>query len=148
MLGAFSYAGNRYRIGIDDQEKHCLPYKYYLIDQGDQAIPTEGYVAFLLDHRAEPFFKQGVKFIKQVKGQGGDRIQIKDGKVSINGQLAAELDPEVLEIVGKTTSEYDRDLILDKEAIWVMGTSKDSYDSRYWGPIMQAQVVGRVHPIY
>lgn len=51
MWMAGDYAGKRFRIGIDDQQKHCLPYKYYLIDQEDLSIPAGGYVAFLLAGR-------------------------------------------------------------------------------------------------
>lgn len=148
MWAAGSYVGNRFRLGIDDQQKHCLPYKYYLIDQGDMSVPTGGYVAFWLDDRGAPYFQAGTKFIKQLRAAAGDHVRINAGQVSINGEVVAELDPQVLETVNRLASDYDRDMVLEESDLWVMGTSKDSYDSRYWGPISDTQIAGQVYPIY
>lgn len=148
MWAAGSYVGNRFRLGIDDQQKHCLPYKYYLIDQGDMSVPTGGYVAFWLDDRGAPYFQSGTKFIKQVRAASGDHVEVKGGQVSLNGKPVATLDPNVLDTVNKTSSDYDKDFVLGENDLWVMGTSDDSYDSRYWGPISKNQVAGQVYPIF
>lgn len=147
IWGGWAYVGYRFTVGIDAQNAACLPFRYFLIDKTDKEIPTLGYVAFRVDHRVEPHFMAGDRFIKQIRGQAGDHVQVKNGRVFINSQFVAELDPHALDVLKRSASDFDRDLILQPQDIWVMGTSKDAFDSRYWGPVHAGQIVGQVYPI-
>ena len=147
IWGGWHSISHRFTLGVDQQGGSCLPFKYFLIDNDDHTVPTLGYVAFLVDDRVSPYFPQGSKFIKQVRGQKGDHVQIKDGQVLINGQEIAVLDAHILSILKRPVSDFNREFTLQSDDIWVMGTSKDAFDSRYWGPIHQSQIVGQVYPI-
>ena len=86
-------------------------------------------------------------YIKRVIGLPGEHIQIKDGKVYINGE---ELEEEYLADDVKTeVSEDDQfiDLIVPENSVFVMGDNRPlgkSMDSRRFGCIPYEKIEGKV----
>ncbi len=92
-------------------------------------------------------------FIKRVIAVEGDRIEIIDKKIYINGKLfndpwGSYEDPEV-----RPRSYDSRDnfgpYIVPRDHVFVMGDNRDrSYDSRFWGPVEMDKIKGRAFLIY
>ena len=85
-------------------------------------------------------------FIKRVIGIEGDEIQIKNGKVLLNGK---ELKEDYLEDdeVTKSASfmEKHKKYKLKDGEVFVLGDNRAvSYDSRYFGPIKTKDIEGHV----
>ena len=38
--------------------------------------------------------------------------------------------------------------LIEKDEFFALGTTIDSYDSRYWGTVNETQIVGRLYPIF
>jgi len=138
-----------------------LPYRQ--IRQGDITV-------FLSP--AEP----GLYVVKRIMGIPGDRIRLRDGVVYRNGQKLDE--PYVIHQGGEAAynpyrdnfpavppSEYNNvtpewqlllrqyieggDLVVPPDSYFAMGDNRDvSYDSRYWGFIPKANLIGRPMFIY
>jgi len=138
-----------------------LPYRQ--IRQGDITV-------FLSP--AEP----GLYVVKRIIGIPGDRIHLRDGVVYRNGQKLDE--PYVIHQGGEAAynpyrdnfpavppSEYNNvtpewqlllrqyieggDLVVPPDSYFAMGDNRDvSYDSRYWGFIPKANLIGRPMFIY
>jgi len=143
------YLTARFHLGIDDQKNSCLPYKYYVIDRGDHEVLRGGYVAFRSDARMAPWYAERTVFIKRVRAVAGDRVRVgQTGGMEINGASAGQLEPYILQKVGRQAADFVRDETLPQGALWVMGETPDSFDSRYWGYIRADQVVGQVYPIH
>ncbi len=142
------YAGTRFRVGIAGQENSCLPYKYYVIDFGSKKIEANGYVAFESDDRLEPHYGSGSLFIKQIRAIEGDVVKINDGVLSINKKNEGVFDANILQKIDKKPQQLDVDFVVLPGNVWVMGTSPDSFDSRYWGTVKPSQVKGRVYPLF
>ncbi len=109
-----------------------------------------------------------VKFIKRVVAVGGDRVQVKDGTLLVNGAAipAREVpcpplvdDPsapcaeETLGSARYTVAARRRDHLLPPSeeitlapgAVYVLGDNRDdSHDSRFWGPVPAEHVLGTV----
>lgn len=81
-------------------------------------------------------------YIKRVIGVAGDRIQIVNGKVYVNGK---ELVEDYLEDGVTTKTVYYNDLTVPEGCIYVMGDNRDeSMDSRTFGCIPLERVEGKV----
>lgn len=136
----------RYKLGIDLQDVRCLPWRVWFVDTADHQVTRGDYVEFRTDDRVAQFFTPGSRFLKEVVGVPGDHVMVKEGVVLVNGRPLAELN--LAKKIGKPLSSFSRDFIVPKGRYWVMGTHPYSYDSRYWGTISQAQILGQGYPIW
>lgn len=85
-------------------------------------------------------------FIKRVIGLPGEKVEIKDGKVTIfNGENP---DGSILDesaYLSGVKTQGDLTITLKNDEYFVMGDNRAfSSDSRSWGPIKKADVVGKV----
>jgi signal peptidase I len=86
-----------------------------------------------------------ISFVKRVVGTPGDRLQIAGGHVIRNGVAANEsfarsCDDEICNLAP---------FIVPAGDYFVMGDNRgDSDDSRYWGPVPRAQIIGHVFGSY
>jgi len=80
------------------------------------------------------------RFIKRIIGLPGELVQIRSGRVLINGQL---LEESYLEAQGLTAPELDRQLQADE--YFVLGDNRlASSDSRAWGSVPRSFIIGRI----
>lgn len=85
-------------------------------------------------------------FIKRVVAVSGDTVEIREGKVYVNGELL----PEVASLL----SDHDTwaPHLVEPDTVWVLGDNRsNSDDSRYFGSVHRTQIRGmafyRVWPL-
>ena len=84
-------------------------------------------------------------YIKRVIGLPGDTLEIREGKVWINGRPPAE--PYLRAPMPR--SEHFGPIAVPPKSYFVMGDNRDnSYDSRFWGFVPRAALVGTPLVIY
>ena len=84
----------------------------------------------------------GIPFVKRVIGLPGDRLDLRGGRVYVNGRALSE--PYVYGGQPTDTGFADVALTVPPGSIFVMGDHRgDSWDSRSYGPVPIADVVGR-----
>lgn len=82
-------------------------------------------------------------FVKRVIGLPGDRIEIVDGRVTINGAVYTE------PYVNGPFSTNMASMTMQEGEYFVMGDNRaHSNDSRSWGPVPEKNVVGKVWLVY
>jgi signal peptidase I len=89
--------------------------------------------------------------VKRVIGLPGETISLSDGSVYINGRLLPEpfLPPDVRtdNYPGPSNNAYSlhRPYRIPEGDVYVMGDNRSrSCDSRFWGPIAESSIVGKV----
>jgi signal peptidase I len=94
-------------------------------------------------------------FLKRVVAVGGDTVEIRDKRLIVNGSAieepyAAHEDPQTYPKDPTLPEPYrSRDqfgpFLVPRESYFVLGDNRDkSSDSRFWGPVPRANVIGRV----
>lgn len=86
-------------------------------------------------------------FIKRVVGLPGDRISIRNGHVIRNG--VAEKDPYIVPCDGAGSCNFPAAITIPRGDYYMMGDNRpDSEDSRFWGPVPKAWIIGKAFFTY
>ena len=87
---------------------------------------------------------ESTTFVKRLIGLPGDHVVQRDGVVSVNGEA---LDEDYLELDRRGGRDFD--VTVPPGAYWVMGDNRvSSCDSRAWGPVPKANLIGEVFAVY
>lgn len=142
-----AWLSEHYRIGIDMQKQHCLPWTVYLLSLGNPPSVKRGQVVAFTPRGGimGPRF-DGQLVAKMVGGVAGDVMEVKQDVVYINGARFGVLD--LTAKLGKAPGGFDRTVIVPPGHVLLMGTEPRSLDGRYWGTFPMSQLVGSVTPIY
>ncbi len=86
-------------------------------------------------------------FIKRVVGVPGDRLSIVNGHVIRNG--VREKDSYIIRCQGGSACNFPGTITLPKGDYYMMGDNRpDSEDSRFWGPVPKAWIIGEAFMTY
>jgi conjugal transfer pilin signal peptidase TrbI len=147
VLVSMLYLGTRYRIAIDDQVDKCLPpYTVFLVDRHDDAIARDGLYAFPAGERMAPFFPMRMQVIKRVVGLPGETVSVTEQTTRVDGRTVGE-GLDLAGTLGTPAAQFVREVVLPQDAVWIMGATRDSFDSRYWGPLPRHQIIGRAYAL-
>jgi len=154
VFGWFGLITTRFSVGIDAQKIQSIPgSRWVLIDHGDISVKRGDLIAwkaaFVLP------IPDGTQVMKYVAGLPGDTVSISpDGSIRING---APVEVDGLPIVegfaqaalaGIDPATLQREYIIPEHRIFVIGTAAESFDSRYYGPIPDTFISGKVHQLW
>ena len=90
-------------------------------------------------------------FIKRIIGEPGDEVMIKDGKISINGELLNESEYLDLSVItnGGSYLHEGQTIKLGEDEYFVCGDNRtNSSDSRDFGPIKKDAIKGKAWIVY
>jgi signal peptidase I len=83
-------------------------------------------------------------FVKRVIGIPGDRVEVKSGKVYINGAAIDEKYLNEAPNYNWSSTELTPDGVIPKGQYLVLGDNRNnSYDSHYWGFVPKDKIVGK-----
>lgn len=113
-------------------------------EKGDRVIISRVLYLFHEPERGDiitfkPPFKSSRDYIKRVIGLPGETVEIKKGKVYIDGQLLDE--PYIIE-----SFTYSEEAVtIPEDFYYVLGDNRDnSSDSHIWGMLPKENIVGKV----
>lgn len=136
-------------IGSSTRE-HCLEdksYVYLTIQNHAKEKVIERGALYTVQVFGIPFFRDGQYLIKHIVGLPNDTVQITDKEeIIINGNVVGN----GLYYVHKANMNIEKFTFSGKipqGKYFVLGNTKYSYDSRYWGLIDENQIIGRTYSL-
>ncbi|HUA04224.1 MAG TPA: signal peptidase I [Solirubrobacteraceae bacterium] len=86
-------------------------------------------------------------FIKRVVGLPGDHLSIVNGHVYRNGKR--ESDSYIVPCDGDSSCDFPQTITVPPGDYYMMGDNRpDSEDSRFWGPVPRAWIIGKAFMTY
>jgi len=117
---------------------------------GHAFVPNRGDVIIFVEHNLQQFgdTQSDKQLIKRVIGLPGDRVVVRDGKITIyNATNPKGFDPDASNSWGNViqTTSGDIDITVNKDQVFVCGDNRvNSLDSRYFGPVPAKDIVGKL----
>jgi signal peptidase I len=91
--------------------------------------------------------KADVNFIKRVVAGPGDKLQVREGKVILNGKPLDE--PYAQPCENDPGCDFQGELTIPKDHWYMMGDNRGfSADSRFWGPVPREWFIGNAFATY
>lgn len=142
VLGAFSglhYAKDRWAFGLNMTKS--LPHWAFVVDS--RRAPRRGDLVMFAPP-ANRFYD--APFVKRIVGVAGDRVENRDGRIFVAGELVG---------VAKTVASDGSPLTAIESIeippghVFVAGEHRDSFDSRYQeiGLVPESRFVGKAAPV-
>jgi signal peptidase I len=119
------------------------------LEEGDRVLVNRFIYRFSEIHRGDvvvfdPPVQSDEPYIKRVVAVAGDTVEVKDGKLWVNGEPQDEpylKEPEISGTFPETT--------IPEGDFWAMGDNRNqSGDSRVFGPVSEDEVLGKAFVIY
>lgn len=148
FLGIQTFVAQPYKVQQGSMETTLLPEQYVLVDKlTPRWSPYNRGDIVVFDPPETWSSGGGVPFIKRVIGVEGDTVQLRDGKVVVNGTELEEPyiyiengEPQTTDPQAGGASEW----VIGDGQLLVMGDHRqDSADSRSFGAIEISHVIGR-----
>lgn len=139
----FGWCSLHYRLGINTSAS--LPGRLYLVELDVQPRRTGELVVFRWDRKA--FFPPDRRFLKEVRGIAGQRIEVVGRKVYVNGRFQGMAKPASRRGTRLTPVAPG---VIPCGHLYVGTSHPDSLDSRYavTGLVGPDRVIGRAHVIF
>ena len=90
-------------------------------------------------------------FIKRVVAVSGDRLEVKNKELFVNGEKVSDPHAHYDELGGIMRSPRDNfgPFVVPPDRVFVMGDNRDhSHDSRFWGPVKIDDILGKAFILY
>ncbi len=146
-IGFMEWFKANYVLGVDEQIVKCIPGVDYVIgDLDDREIERDG--VFIVESRGiEPLFEDGTLLVKFLRGLPGDTVKVSEAGVFINGNKVADAGLPNAQKLGQEPEAFYGEKVLGPDEYWILGTTPQSFDSRYWGSVSYEQIKARAYPL-
>ena len=142
-----NFVAQPYKVQQQSMEHTLEPDQYVLVDKLSPRLDTykRGDIV-VFTPPAEWAQQDGTPFIKRVIGVGGDKIEVKDGEVYVNGIALVEpyLFADTPGDPPQPTEANQESWTVPEGELFLMGDHRaNSADSRTFGPVPVSQIIGR-----
>ncbi len=138
--------GTRYGIYADGRIYKCMPYTLFILDKWHKKGEVGNYYAFSAKNTR--MFKNGEVLAKQFVAGFSDVVEIDDNEIIKVNQNVVERGLNLAAKMGREREDFMGRAVIEKDDFYALGSTRDSFDSRYWGTVNEKQIIGQLHPVF
>jgi conjugal transfer pilin signal peptidase TrbI len=97
--------------------------------------------------RMQPFFRPDLLVVKRLVGIPGDRVVVGTDVTTVNGAVVGE-GLDLAATLKRPPEDFHADFTVPEGTYFILGDTRDSYDSRYWGPLPAEALRGRAYGLW
>lgn len=120
-----------------------LKYTFFYVNVKRKEPRVGDYVAFWLE--PDKIIKERQKSLKEVVCGPGDVLEVKGKDYYCNGRYLGRAKDRSLK--GVPVDNFRWNGVIPQEHYFVMGSHRDSYDSRYYGFVKKEKILGIAKPL-
>ena len=144
ILGAIAALAFRFTLNVTDSVQTGLYYKKIFPSYKKGHLATfemkREYLKYVEEFPNKWTRKKNF-FLKRIAAQEGDVIENRSGVLYINGKEKGK----ILKVKGISTElDQKKKIRLGKNEFFMMGDSRESFDSRYYGPVNRSELKNEV----
>jgi conjugal transfer pilin signal peptidase TrbI len=140
----FHLVAARFGIGIVPTDKICIPGDLFLLHYtSPEDSLVRGGTALFVARDLGFKVKNGTTLVKLVAGLPGDRVDVTEDGISINGTFWGPLVTDVMAKANLTLKDVVTSYTIPEGQVLMLGTLPPSYDGRYFGPVSQDLILGK-----
>lgn len=145
---AISYFSSRYTFAYNGAISDCLKVKFLLVDTWNKDVKRGDLAAFYMN-KENKLFPKGMKWFKKVGAHGGDIVNVTYDDMTVNNSIHYNINLwYTLSKLKMDMSEITQHVEVESNELFMIGETPTSYDSRFWGPIEQSDVIGVAYAIF
>lgn len=142
------YAHTRYVIASNSTSSNCLQATYFLVDTWDKNVKAGDLAAFTMNIE-NGLYPAGLKWIKQVVATEGMTVNVNTDVTTISdGRVIKNSMDHTMAYLKISPADIKHTTELADGELFMMGDTQTTFDSRYWGPIQQTDVIGRAYALF
>lgn len=148
MVSGSAWTFTHYGIGLTPggvAPVSCIQdfYRVWLVDKTISRPEERGELWTATGIDVTPVILPRHKVVKYVWGLPGDTVEVHAKGISVNGQYIDTF-PLVREgFEAADVSRFERTITLADDEYFLIGDTAVSFDSRFWGPVKESQLIGR-----
>lgn len=136
------FGARTFRIPNDSMNPSLIPYDFILADTDYIDYQPGDVVVFHVPDQP------GSIYAKRIAAMGGDRLEVRNGKTVLNGEISGVLTMSS-QFQQKQSSLWLEELSVPEGMVYLLGDKRDqSHDSRKFGAIPEYELVGKVTDIW
>lgn len=147
VITALEASAGKWVLATDVQKYYrCLPFEWYVVTElNTPFVAMRGDLVRFQTPEDVERFTGAYEAIKLVAGVPGDRWEIRDDRLYVNGDEWGPL--HLMSSLGLARGSLDGSGVVPEGQVFVLGTNPSSYDSRYWGPLDTSYITGKAHVV-
>lgn len=147
LAAGLSWAVQRWKLAVDQSEYPCVGARLFLVSVGEVSTVPGSIITFRT--RGIPLFDDGTLFTKRVLAGPGETVHVVHNGVSVAGHTLPYT-RYALERLARTGWKVQPPggYTVPPGHVFVAGDHPRSFDSRYYGPVPVAQILGTARPIW
>lgn len=123
-----------------------MPYTLFILDTWQHKGEVGSYFAF--SAKDTSLFKNGAVLAKEFTAGFSDEVVINSSEAVLVNNQKVRSGLNLASIMNRQREDFMGKAVIEKDEFYALGSTSESFDSRYWGTVNENQIIGKLYPVF